>query len=306
MPDGDNGGRDFSPTARAAPMTAALPPTPAAHVFRLLTRRRAQGEHLTTSALGHTLARRRAEGGTGLYEVDLPGGQRSWLLQHRGDLVHAVHGALVPEDAADAALRASRHGTVHAFALGDDAAVLALAAVDGRPLSLAEPVGAHEPGLLSDLAAQQFSGVLLLERGITRHHIFPLHGGAPGGAGMGGAALPESTAGYRKTLLAWEPRILPALPYAELVAPQALTLPLAAPQSAEDLWRAFEREVRAELDERAPRLLALLRGQHAGAAPEDLRRILAGHLWRVTGAPGAAFDDPSDVSTLGAARPETP
>ncbi|MEF2278763.1 hypothetical protein V3W47_10675 [Deinococcus sp. YIM 134068] len=282
--------------------------SPVTHVFRLLTRRRTAGEYLPSSTFTATLAQRRAEGCTGLFEVDLPGGTRGWLLLHRGRVVHAVSGGLPPVEAAEATLRGARHGTVHAFALGAGPASLALAAVDGRVLALAQPLTAHQPTLLTDLAARGFEGVLLLERGLTHHHIWELRGSVPPGA-----ALPINTAGYRQTVIAWTPRDLPALlhaPDALAPAPPPVGGPFAsggpppAVPTAEELWRAFERELHEELDERAPRLLALVRDQHAATEPRELQRVLAGHLRRVTGS-AAGFDDHLHLTPHGAARPET-
>lgn len=278
--------------------------TPVTHVLRLLTRRRTGGEHLPSSTFAATFAQRRAERFTGLFEVDLPGGARGWLLLHRGRLVHAACGSLPPAEAAQAILRAARHGTVHAFALGADQVALALAAVDGRALALAQPLNAHEPTLLTDLTARGFEGVVLLERGATHHHIWVLRAGT-----SPRAPLPDSTAGYRKTLLAWTARDLPALLYAdEPLAPLAggtvEESPPPAPATAEELWRAFERELREELDERAPRLLALVRDQHAATEPGELGRVLADHLRRVSGAGAATFGDALTSPPHGAARPE--
>ncbi|WP_102126744.1 hypothetical protein [Deinococcus planocerae] len=278
--------------------------SPVTHVFRLLTRRRTAGEYLPSSTFAATFAQRRAQRFTGLFEVDLPGGARGYLLLHHGRLVHAVYGSLAPTEAARTILHSARHGTVHVFALGDDSAALALASVDGRVVTLAQPMPAHEPTLLTDLGARGFEGVVLLERGATHHHIWHLSGGA-----SPRAALPDSTAGYRKTVLAWAPRPLPALLYADespapdpVVAPVVDALP-PRPVTAEELWRAFERELHEELDERAPRLLALLRDQHASTEPGELRQVLAEHLRRVAGS--ASRQDPSTLLSHGAPRAES-
>ncbi|WP_216318397.1 hypothetical protein [Deinococcus aestuarii] len=285
-------------------MTAEVS-SPVAHVLRLLTRRRTAGEYLPSSTFGTTFAQRRAAGFTGLFELDLPGGARGWLLLHHGRLVHAVYGTFPPVEAAETLLRAARHATVHAFTLGAEQAALALASVDGRAVALAQPLPAHEPALLSDLTVRGFEGVVLLERGATHHHIWHLRGGAPLQA-----PLPDSTAGYRKTVIAWTPRELPALLYAdERPAPPALPVEDAPPPpsvTAEELWQAFERELHEELDERAPRLLALVRDQHATTEPGELRRVLAGHLRRVAGAPRQDHSAPlTHGLTHGAPRPES-
>lgn len=83
--------------------------------------------------------------------------------------------------------------------------------------------------------------------------------------------------------------------------------PLPAPVTAEELWRAFERELHEELDGRAPRLLALVRDQHATTEPGELRRVLAEHLRRVAGPVAGTFQDhPTPLGhSHGAPRPES-
>lgn len=287
-----------------------------AHVYRALTRRRGEGQHVPGWAYAPTQLQLREQGYTGLLRFELPGGSLGWMLLDRGELVYARHAALPTADAESALSQQARHSTIHTYALEGAGAALALAAVQGRAEMLAQPTSLEPREVLRDLTSARFEGALLLERG-AQVLAWHLRGQQ---APLGPATVPERLSGLRQTLLHWsgaarlqptpmpaqpwlEPaaeRLEPALPPAGLVVPAPLAGATLA--STDQVWHVFEADMLDQLDERAHRFLRVLRRELAAQDdPQRLLLSLAQHVERVSG-PDAAHHFKRRLSTA----PEQP
>lgn len=286
----------------------------AAHVYRALTRRRAEAQQVPGWAFGPTQARLREQGYTGLLKFELPGGNLGWMLLEGGQLLHARHAGRPDADAESALNQQARHSTIHTFALDGAHAVLAQAAAQGQAEVLAQPTPLDARAVLDGLTSARYEGALLLERG-TQTLAWHLRGAqAPLGP-----AVPERLSGLRQTLLRWSgaapvpapftPAQLADQPLLESVTeplqpatlPASLVVPAplagAAMASTDLLWRTFEQDMLAQLDERAPRFVRVLRQEYAAQHdPHLLLHTLAWQVERVSG-PAAALDFKRRLST---------
>lgn len=164
-------------------------------------------------------------------------------------------------------------GWCQAAFLGPEERLLAHAVSHGTTVAFRQPVTPQDRDLLPLLGGRNYAGVLLVER------AFDLRIWSDRAQGwLGSPAWPAEPGGYHKSLFRWaapeEPRGLQVFLDRER-------------RSTSSLWAALERELHAELDDRAPRLLAWLRREHGRDDVSTLLHHLMPHLERVTGADAA-------------------
>ena len=221
-----------------------------------------------------------------LIEVALPGHSRAAVLLQSGWVVHAQYDALVGQAALEYCAAQASQGTLQLYALQDEAAALACAAVDGRLVTASTP---HAPGSqahLEQLRAARFSGVVVRHE---RPALTALH--LVGGTVQGRQVLGEPRDWQGDLTLAWPPRALP-----RLSVPAART-PFSGPADAAFLssglqppladdhavWTHFTAVMSAELGAAADRVIRLMQLQHGNEHGLQLRASLTRQVDRVAG-----------------------
>ncbi len=228
------------------------PPFPTRYIFQRLSRQ-PSGVYRSASDLKTILGTLRGEGRNALVEFEDTGGKLGHLLLQGGRLVYAQHG----KDQGDAALTAMQaqvdHSRLRLLLLDDDQTALACAAVDGVPGLTRALRGASYDELLSELARQEFTGVVALEYG-RQFVILRFY--------QGRLADPQTTNEVprvvRLTQIAWQERELGELRGMNWAPAPVTPIPVVEADPAR-VWALFQEIINAQLGERAPRVVATTR-----------------------------------------------
>lgn len=196
-------------------------------------------------------------------------GAGGWLLVEAGQPSYACAGDRTAAEALSFLYAQAPGGWCQAAFLEPNERLLARAVSGGTVLAFRQPVTPQDRALLAALEERKFQGVLLVER------AFDLRLWSDRSQGwLGPPAWPTEASGYRKSLFRWA---------AEGEEPGLGAFLDRERRTTSSLWEALERELGAELDDRAPRLLALLRQEHGRDDPSTLLYHLMPHLERVAG-----------------------
>ncbi|WP_337868343.1 hypothetical protein [Meiothermus sp.] len=142
----------------------------------------------------------------GLVIVELPGGELARLLYHRGALVYVGWKEHTPGEAAERIQQTALLATFSVYPFDEPRQTLALAAVDGVIMRLAEPLETHYSELWKEFQRRHFSGVLALEdRAVLHIRLFQ------DGLIRLGTETPTDFEPTRQTVIAWTKRDPPVL-----------------------------------------------------------------------------------------------
>ncbi len=143
---------------------------------------------------------------SGLVMVELPGGELARLLYHQGALVYAGWKEQTPGEAADKIRQTALLATFSVYPFDKPRQTLALAAVDGVIVRLAEPLETPPDEVWREFERRHFSGVVALEdRAVLHIRLFQ------DGRVALGSEVPPDFKPSRQTLVVWAKRVPPAL-----------------------------------------------------------------------------------------------
>ncbi len=143
---------------------------------------------------------------SGLVVVELPGGELAWLLYHQGALVHVGWKEHTPGEVAEKIQQTAMLATFSVYPFDQPRQTMALAAVDGVMVRVAEPLETSYSELWKEFQRRHFSGVLALEdRAVLHIRLFQ------DGLIRLGAETPTNFEPTRQTLIVWTKRVPPML-----------------------------------------------------------------------------------------------
>ncbi len=143
---------------------------------------------------------------SGLVIVELSGGELARLLYHQGALVHVGWKEHTPDEAAEKIQQTAMLATFSVYPFDEPRQTLALAAVDGVIVRVAEPLETNHRELWEEFRRKHFSGVLALEdRAYLHIRLFQ------DGLVHLGAEVTSDFAPTRQTLIVWTKRVPPRL-----------------------------------------------------------------------------------------------
>lgn len=249
--------------------------SPVESIFGLLLERSAEKAPFAGRDLPQVMGEWAVQGSSVLVRVapSPRAGAGGWILVQAGYPSYAWTRQHSPAEALAFLYAQAPGGWCQAAFLEPGDWLLAHAVSQGTTVAFRQPVTPQDRDLLPALEQRGFAGVLLVERASD------LRIWSDRAQGWQGApAWPAEVGGYRKSLFRWA---------AQGEAPGLQVFLDRERRTTSSLWAALERELHAELDERAPRLLAWLRREHGRDDVSTLLHHLVPHLERITGADAA-------------------